>query len=250
MKKLFARPEAILRKSLDHQLKVYSLAASAAGLSALALASPAEAKIVYTHVHLQIPSGHSVLLDLNNDGFNDFNLSNFYSSIVHVQLLGMHPYTAKGNAMIKGPKGCDATTPGPAPLKAGTRIGPGKRFAVSATCMARVPNHSTTGAATVGSSGSWRGVVNRYIGVKFLINGKTHYGWVRLSVTHSPFVATLTGYAYETTVNKSILAGKTKGPDQAPAISAKSSRPTASLGALALGAPGMQIWRREERAGL
>jgi hypothetical protein len=248
MKKLFARPEAILGKSLDHQLKLYSLAASAAGLSALALASPAEARIVYTHVHLKIPSGHSVLLDLNNDGFNDFNLSNFYSSIVHVQLLGMHPYTPKGNAMIKGPKGCDATTPGPAPLKAGTRIGPGKRFAGSATCMARVPNHSTTGAATIGSSGSWRGVANRYIGVKFLINGKTHYGWVRLSVTHSPFVATLTGYAFETTVNKSILAGKTKGPEQAPATSAKSSQPTASLGALALGAHGLQIWRREPRA--
>jgi hypothetical protein len=46
--------------------------------------SPAEAKIVYTPVHIKLTAGQSVLVDLNNDGLNDFNLSNFYSGITHI----------------------------------------------------------------------------------------------------------------------------------------------------------------------
>ena len=57
----------------------------------------------------------------------------------------------------------------------------------------------------------------RYLGLKFLIRGKVHYGWARLNVTvgNSKITATLTGYAYETIPNNPIIAGKTKGPDEA-----------------------------------
>jgi hypothetical protein len=91
--------------------------------------------------------------------------------------------------------------------------------------------------------------------------GKTHYGWARLSVKafFGAITATLTGYAYETIPNKSIIAGRTKGAtdewdeeDCGPGASLTS--PTsetpqpASLGMLALGAQGVQLWRRKESA--
>jgi len=62
-----------------------------------------------------------------------------------------------------------------------------------------------------------KGVKNRYLGLKFAIRGRIHYGWARLSVTIThgrPYItATLTGFAYETVANRPIITGHTKGPD-------------------------------------
>lgn len=44
-----------------------------------------------------------------------------------------------------------------------------------------------------------------YVGFKFLLNGATHYGWAKISVTASAI--TLYGYAYQSTANTSIAAG-------------------------------------------
>ena len=89
--------------------------------------------------------------------------------------------------------------------------------------------------------------------MKFKIKGQTHYGWARLSVEYQPpsqITATLTGYAYETIPGKAIIAGATKGPDDGaqpvPATHTSSTPEPATLGMLALGAPGLSIWRREE----
>lgn len=99
----------------------------------------------------------------------------------------------------------------------------------------------------------------RYLDLKFPIKGKIHYGWARLKVTvgKSSISATLTGYAYETIPNKPIIAGSTKGPDEIdnsadqpnPAALTVPTPSSATLGLLAMGAPGLAIWRREESVG-
>jgi hypothetical protein len=87
--------------------------------------------------------------------------------------------------------------------------------------------------------------------VKFSIRGKDHFGWARF-ITHSaPHPsAELTGYAYETIPGKPIIAGATKGPDDGePTASFTMHTPVpATLGTLAMGAPGLSIWRRKESA--
>ena len=61
--------------------------------------------------------------------------------------------------------------------------------------------------------------------------------------------AVLLGYAYETIAGKAIIAGATSGPDAEPAASLNPRTPEpATLGALAIGAPGLSIWRRRESA--
>ena len=65
-------PTVNISQSLHHRLDMYALAASATGVSLLALSSPSQAKIVYTAVHQQI-TNHTVL-DLNHDGINDLAL--------------------------------------------------------------------------------------------------------------------------------------------------------------------------------
>jgi hypothetical protein len=104
-----------------------------------------------------------------------------------------------------------------------------------------------------GGKGVGKGVKGRYLGIKFKIAGKFHYGWTRITVTTGPRGFTgmiLTGYAYETIPGKPIIAGATKGPEDAESSaspSTPSSEPT-TLGVLALGAPGLSIWRRESVA--
>jgi hypothetical protein len=61
-----------LSDSLRHNLNPYALAASAAGVSLLALVQPSEAKIVYAKAHQVIGSNGVYPIDLNHDGVIDF----------------------------------------------------------------------------------------------------------------------------------------------------------------------------------
>jgi len=83
-----------------------------------------------------------------------------------------------------------------------------------------------------------KGVKNRFVGIRFSIKGRFHYGWARVTVKtqEKSFSATLTGYAYETVPGKGIIAGRTKGPDVVD------SEP-ATLGHLARGASSPSDWR-------
>jgi len=100
--------------------------------------------------------------------------------------------------------------------------------------------------------GQWGKKGYRYLGVKFLVKGQTHYGWIRMEVTRKPhhqrsLNGTITEYAYETVANKEIGAGATTD-DAAAEVKSENEEPQhfmgASLGLLALGAEGIPIWRR------
>lgn len=219
-------------RSLEHGLHLYALAASAAGVSLLALAQPADAKIVYTPVHMKLGRNVGFLLDLNHDGINDFWIFNNFSNFGNRNSYRLFAYPY-GNA-IAGTKDASA-------LPAGAEIGAKQHFSFRATNMAHFYTYS---GRIQTSSGLWKNVKNRYLGLRFSINGKVHYGWARLSVTvHKHGVygisAVITGYAYETIANKAIIAGKTKGPDVI-------TPEPASLGHLARGASAISAWRRTD----
>src|SRR5215831_15886156 len=62
--------------SVPRNLNMYALAAGAAGVSMLALAQPADAKIVYTPTNVKFGEGSTYNLDLNHDGITDFVIDN------------------------------------------------------------------------------------------------------------------------------------------------------------------------------
>jgi hypothetical protein len=138
-------------------------------------------------------------------------------------------------------------------LKPGAHVGAGKKFLTGSHPDLLWGIWATTGGP--GSTGRWRNAHDRYLGVKFSIKGKTHYGWVRLTVSLPPGIdAHITGYAYETIPGKAIIAGSTTGPDDSierpdAAVLAVPTPEPATLGLLALGSPGLSIWPREESAG-
>ena len=254
--------------SIHQQLNMYALAASAAGVSLLALAQPAGAKIVYTPANVKISFGQMVPLDVNHDGVNDFFFSNkSFSAATFLSYLDVGGLI-RGNAVVLQVSGGENL--GAADLKAGVRVGPKTHFShSSAPAMARFCTHPGSGTCPT-FFGPWahdgRGVKNRYVGLKFAINGQVHYGWARLSVSigaggHDSIVGHLTGYAYETIANKPIITGQTKngqpkGLDKTDhnvealnrASAAVPAPKPATLALLAIGAPAFSARRRENSA--
>jgi hypothetical protein len=231
-----SREIARLSSKLDRNLAAYMLAASAAGVSLLATQS-AEAKIVYTAANVTIGPRTSFSLDLNHDGINDFLFSNWqYGHASHLSIVQESP---SNDVIVKNLAYGDA-----AAIPFGVPIGPSRPFAKDGF-MAQ--QSSVSGLSH--NDGPWKDTQNRYLGLKFSINGETHYGWARLTVkTKGGITATLTGYAYETVPNKPINAGDTHGTADASALERdKLNLPAtgATLGQLARGIDSVAIWRRD-----
>lgn len=214
------------------------------GLGSLAISSFASAEIVYTPTDKVIGqhSGFSALpIDLNNDGIVDLNLSAYnlvsFSSGAHV-FRSLGAVAKPGNMIL-------ATSHNPAFAAAdlqGQVIGAGikaGRFGGN-PIMARSTVDDGGGSYFSSQAGQWLNAKDRYLGIKFKIGGEVHYGWARISA--NPGTATLTGYAYETTPNRPILAGATEDSPVSPVEGVgrrRGKRRFATLGGLARGADGM-----------
>jgi hypothetical protein len=253
-------PPSKLSEKLNHRLNVYTLAASAAGVSLLALAQPSEAKIVYTKVHHCIGTHGVYNLDLNHDGVVDFLLQEVGESVKTCTSCGTSNWLlakeALGNAVegkISSNNGFMSKRYYASALKLGARIGPKQGFIKGGpNGEMMVYFREDQDFQIPYTYGQWIDVANRYLGLKFKIHGKILYGWARLSVqnSHGRITAELTGYAYETVPNQPIRAGQTESDSaMAPANSRTTSpipdalRPVA-LGVLALGAQGVPLRRR------
>jgi|SRR5580704_200804 hypothetical protein len=165
-----------LSDSVHRRLSMYAVAASAAGVGVLALASPAEAKIVYTRAHHVIGTGSSYNLDLNHDGTDDFTLRNKTYLTDSGGAVSFLVRPAKGN-LVEAYKP-NSWYPWAVALTPGKSIGSKQRFRLGRATMAR-SFHFYGGNS--GRSGYWNDVASRYLGLKFKIGGRTHYGWARLS---------------------------------------------------------------------
>jgi hypothetical protein len=146
---------SVLSESIHQQLNSYALAASAAGVGMLALAPPAEARIVYRPAHVSISPNSTIPLDLNHDGINDFSFSNFYAGWTN---------SGVGALLLKGAQGNGfwASTNSAAALPAGVSIGPQGPFR-GYGAMANM--FQTFGSFQ--SWGPWVNVKRRYLGLKY-----------------------------------------------------------------------------------
>jgi len=222
---------------LDRRLTAYALAAGAAGVGMLALAQPAAGKIVYTKAHKVINPNSLVHLDLNHDGIADFDFTDTYHTVRTFSALGQ--LIVGGHQRGNSIRGHDVAGEAYASaLSANMQVGPKRQF-LSGGLMAETyyEGGRRRRALPIMGSGPWADVKNRYLGLKFEIKGKTHFGWARLNVSldNTHVTATLTGYAYETIPNRPILTGKESGPDEADGAT-QALGASATLGQLARGA--------------
>jgi hypothetical protein len=249
------RFSALGSKSLEHSLKLYSVAAVTAGVSVLALVQPAASEVVVTKKTIAIPIWRlgeapvKLPLSLTNNGVNEFSFS-LYSFAYHSAFRDLTVIPVQGGAVEANTSNGGNRTA--LALARGAKIGPSAQFGAVGTAFVE-ESHANFGYTAGGNSfytktykGNWAGnPKDRYLGVRFLINGQTHYGWVRLTVTtapHGAMSATITAYAYETVTNKKIFAGV---QENTAANVPNTETGKASIGMLALGADGLAIWRKE-----
>jgi hypothetical protein len=245
------RKAANLPEKVQQHLNMYAACASAAGIAVLALPHVAEAKIIYTPAHVQVAPHQIYGIDFDHDGITDISLGRGTGT-------GASFVWASGRDGVAAVR--DKNRLAVAVFR-GARIGASRHFVQSSSFEPTLAVGSTTGTMqTAKWHGQWadegQGVKNRYLGIKLKINGQVNFGWARITITiDDPKRAQissvlLTGYAYETIPEKPIIAGATKDAaedTQPDDVSFKPNLPEpATLGMLALGAPGLSIWRRPD----
>jgi hypothetical protein len=222
LKAVSQRAPSPINAKLDRRLAAYAAVASAAGIGMLG-APQAQGEVVYTPANVSFHDTGKVMIDLNNDGVADFEVARRQCGSSHSNCIDLIPLAA-GNGFR--PTGSEV-----AAGFFGVPVGPGEKFATGDGN----PSYGNVmiAAGAYGpyswSNGPWAHSTNRYLGLRFTIDGQTHYGWARLSLNdlHGPEI--LTGYAYETTPNTKIIEGEIHG-------AAVSNAQPGTLGDLARGA--------------
>ncbi|MGA2022456.1 MAG: hypothetical protein ABSH02_17825 [Candidatus Sulfotelmatobacter sp.] len=201
---------------LNPALSKHLLAYAAMAGAAVTACATAHAEVVYTPVHAKV--GYDYPLDLNHDGINDFRIHSYeLSGDGSLLVYPLH----QGNRIAATLQACYRGSVAAAALSSGAVIGPHKKFLAKASCMIR--SFSST------ANGPWDFAQDRYLGLVFVIDGKEHFGWARLTNRGFGFDSTdILGYAYETIPGKPIIAGD-------EGTSASVTRNSGSLGSLALG---------------
>jgi len=191
----------------------------AAGLmSFLPCVQLAEAKVVYTPVNVSISGIGSVSFDLNHDKVFDFTIRTTYTwaacgILGRVAPLGSITITPTPGGVVVTPNTSIATL-----APSGVKIGTTKTFYASKALIRQF--FLCGGASYISDSG--------YLGLKFKINGQTHYGWAQVSyfgqvrgTTFAPRT-TLVDFAYETIASQPITTGQTSGFAEIDAVGSSS----------------------------
>ncbi|MFZ0317690.1 MAG: hypothetical protein WAL56_01085 [Candidatus Sulfotelmatobacter sp.] len=208
-----------LTSTTEKKLSGYAILAAASGVAMLALSPGAEAKVVYTHANQKLPLNTTFALDVNGDGIPDFNFSAF--SLRFDPRRDTYTFLSEDFLEVTGPVQSNqvwGVNSAVSALPAGVKIVRNGKFTASNFFMGAV---SATDDGPPNYAGPWApadgNVKKHYLGLKFVIDGETHYGWARFNVQirlplKGNVQAILTGYAYETVANAPILAGETSAP--------------------------------------
>lgn len=181
-----------MKKNLQQKLKAYSMAAGAV----VAVGSAANAQVVYTDVSPDATVAtdpDSVTIDLNNDAIVDFTL---YKTTGTAEAVRMHP--APGNEVL------GTTSYGQFFLA--SVLNAGDLINGTATMWNGTMNGSMM-TLVWGNYGYWAGMSDKYLGLRFVVGGDTHYAWARLTVAGDASSGTLKDFAYESTPGTGIQAG-------------------------------------------
>ena len=202
-----------MKKNLQSRLSKYTAAATAV----VGAVAGANGQVVYTdinpdEVHDAANNGGPEfgLLDLNNDATLDFfvySIDTTLGGTTNVKTTLVAPYGTLGNAVAgDNLTGYDYAFA----MTSGTNIAAATAWIVPASSGALSMALNVDGVFPYTSYWA-NGVTDRYLGLKFFVNGNAHYGWARLDVTADGDVFVMKDYAYNATPGAAIQAGQMAG---------------------------------------
>jgi hypothetical protein len=198
-----------MKKELQKRLGKYTAAAAA-----LVGAAGANAQVVYTNVDpdlsVDAAPGTPTLegLDLNNDANPDFALfseDTIATNGSRYRYTIVAPYgTAASSNAVAG----ETVTFSSSTFNYALALNSGDMINAALTWVAATNTMAFNVDSANPYSENWNGVTDKYLGLKFVVAGNTHYGWARLDVDAIGDVWTLKDYAYQSTPDSTILAGE------------------------------------------
>lgn len=187
----------------------------------------AGAQIVYTNpepdlqVVLTTTGGTSYPLDLNKDSITDVTLSAAWSNV------NSRPRPTIQKSVRVSNSGGSHLIMVPSPLNPSFLV-PNAEKTNGIIDASRISWRTMTSGIlrqSNSSYGQWTDPTDRFLAIRFSLNGNWHYGWVRLSVNIGTNVSfTIRDYAYNSLPNQSILAGE-KSCTAAPGVSMTAGGP-------------------------
>jgi len=201
-----------LPAKLERQLRSYAVAASAAGVALLACAAPVNARIVCGKPGLLLQGNETFPVDPAKQQYAPFNLAQTWT---YRQSCGRSscwtylwnrafftPNTAGASEML-------ASNSFPAALSSGAEIGPRGRFGKGKSYGVLFSYGNIGGGTAKHHNGNFGFGTNSYVGYKFSIAGKDHFGWARLEaeLNQKKTTTKLPTFGYETVPGKALRAG-------------------------------------------
>jgi hypothetical protein len=213
---IFMRCEDGFREIAMRKPKLYELPFLALLVSGMTIhAQPAEAKVVSTSVNTTLTGSGHIKIDLNHDGVADFDIQSAISLVACGLGHGVHGVVTitprTGDGVLAS--GANAVA-----LASGIRVEPSGTFSNYQSLMTNF--FLSRGCGSAYRYGQWCGVGTYtcshtgYLGLRFVADGQTHYGWAYITVNGSLFhglSVTLTSFAYETVAGQGITTGQTSG---------------------------------------
>jgi hypothetical protein len=177
--------------------------------AAIAGIADANGQIIYTDITPdEGGAGVQYLLDMDNDGTDDFSIRHFSASSFGgaVNNLFTAPNSSNGGIL-----GIDSSFDYPFALDAGATISSGQTSWLPGNNYYKTMNYNSCNYY----SSQWCGVTDKYLGLRFQIAGATHYGWARLDVNQDSGSGWLIkDYAYNSVAGEAINAGQTLSIDE------------------------------------
>jgi hypothetical protein len=190
-----------MKKNLQSRISKYTAVAGA-----VVSAAGAQAQVVYTDVNPDYShdapenNGFAIYpLDLNNDQTVDFLVASrdTVTANAHVRFTLAVPYGA-GNAVAGDtPSNYDYALA----LDINTMVDSTLNWIAASNTMAYNTDSNNP------YNENWNGVTDKYLGLKFIVGGNTHYGWARLDSYAIGDSVVVKDYAFEATPNVGILTG-------------------------------------------
>lgn len=241
-----AQIDSTKTESFEKRLRDYALGAGAVAAGLVTFSPPAAAKVVVIPAHVTLEFG-SAPFPISFEGTTEFTVANSGGGgyKTHWDLVDVSPGSQAEEEIERNQL---------AALEKGAEIGPAQRFGARTGSLAFAWSASADSSRR--TSGPFANTANRFLGLRFRLNGEVHYGWVavsKVSANYGEVVATLTGYAYETEPNTPIYAGlRSDGPPESLQLREGGMAPDttqlqlATPGVLALGSLGLDAWRKRK----